>query len=51
MRTVNHKHEDFGVSLHNRYSALAKLNRDTKVADSAVCGDDDHSIEQGIVVH
>lgn len=49
MRAVVHKHKTFGVSLHNRYTALAELNRDTKVTDSAICDRDDDTTEQGIV--
>lgn len=49
MRAVNHK--AFGVSLHNRYSTFAEFNRETKMAGSAVCDDNDDSTEQEIVVH
>lgn len=51
VKAVNHKHEAVGVSLNNRYSILAELNRDNQVTGSAVCGDSDDSTKQGIMVH
>lgn len=47
VRAVTHKHKTFAVSQHNRYSALADLNGDTKVTGQ---GNNDDSNKQGIVV-
>lgn len=47
---MHHKHDAFGVSLHNSCSITAKLNRETKGPSSAICDDED-SIGQGMMVH
>uniref|UniRef100_A0A2D4J0N8 SGNH hydrolase-type esterase domain-containing protein n=1 Tax=Micrurus lemniscatus lemniscatus TaxID=129467 RepID=A0A2D4J0N8_MICLE len=46
---MDHKRKAFAVSQHNRYSAIADLNRDTKVTGQGSC-DNDNSSEPGIMV-